>query len=291
MKTRKIKNKFARNQLSTSAFFVCLIILGMAAMSSRHSPIGSEQKHPTSSVTKKLQDTMVPALASGTLPAENSAVRSSPQVPHARHEPQSMFDLAVLRKLEDPTAPLSAVCDKISKLDPRDLGQLNKKPHAERLDDSVLGRTLDPAFESVQPALRYALTQPSLKGVVANYDPRISLSDAYKALTGHREELEYILDQSYLLFMLSRSVEANPALASNPQVTGYCNIIESSLNEMKPVNFEKEKRAFSEWLAAVKVDPNSIGYDPGYKSDLDIELEETTFSYKVGWLKEVGAPL
>jgi hypothetical protein len=229
----------------------------------------------------------------------------SPLAPMADSEPlpqflptptaSFVFKKEIIAKLES-SSKLSSVCESISKMDRKQNEPIPMEKLSERFEDSVFDRSADPTFESLKPILKYVLRKPALRGLVFQKDdsnPSQSTSDQiyekYKALADNRSQLESIMDQSYLLLMLGRSVDVKPELASDPDVENYCYAIEAKLNNLSKVDFGAQKQAFGEFLKIAGIDPGLIGFDPGYKTDLHIEMDGTSYSYNLGWIRLLWA--
>lgn len=44
-----------------------------------------------------------------------------------------------------------------------------------------------------------------------------------------------------------------------------------------------QKKNFKDFLKATQIRPEDIGYDPEYKTNLDVEREGDAYSFNVGW--------
>lgn len=248
-----------------------------------HSPPAQPQVNPQSTPSVLLQPPIpTEEFKTADIPGPNTEV----------------FNEDMFKKLEDKNAPLSAVCKSLGKIDRKQNAAVKAEEFSDRFKDSVLGRSSDPAFASVQPIVRYVLKDPALKRILGREseektgldgDASVRALLMYRALLSNRQQLEHVLNQSYLLLMLGRTVERNPELAKSPQVKKYCNAIETELNDLKPVDFSEEKRGFLEFLHASNIEPASIGFDPEYKTDIDIELDGDSYSYQTGWLTKLIA--
>jgi hypothetical protein len=203
---------------------------------------------------------------------------------HAESGTGEMFSKDVIQKLESEST-LSSVCGSLDKIDRKQNAPLGLGEWHKRFEDSVFGRSMDPTFESVKPVLRFVFKKPMLKGMTEHF-PDISSGLNPVALMANRKQMELILDQSYLLMMIGRTVDLNPKLASDPQVVAYCNAIESKLNSLTEVDFDKQKEAFSDFLETVGIEQNAIGFSPEYKTALEVEMRDGSFSFNIGWLEQ-----
>jgi hypothetical protein len=200
-----------------------------------------------------------------------------------------------LQRLES-SSTLSSVCSSISRIDRKQNEPIPREQLAKRFEDSVFDRSADPTFESVKPIVKFVLQRPSLRHLLGlTNDINQSTGgvqtayDEYRALADNQTNLKAILDQSYLLLMLGRSVEIKPELASDLNVMKYCEALEGNINSLGAVDFKAQKKSFDEFLKAANIKPDSIGYEPEYETDLRLEYERNTYSYNVGWLRNLWA--
>jgi hypothetical protein len=289
MKEIKSSSKHSSRNMSYSISFVVMILLAAWLYPKFQSkPINSER-------------TTSPQMINN---VENSADRSSqtaaPHQPHmvpAQPEPVSPQSSEhatrnqIFSKLESETT-LSDVCNSIEKIDRKQNEPLRRDEVFARLEDSVFKRSSDPLIESVKPILKFALRNPALRGFLGIRDdsnPTVALDQSifekYKALEQNQKQIEAILDQSYLLLMLGRSVELKPELVSDPEVMNYCRSIEANLNSLNTGNFKEQKKKFNEYLTAIELKPDDIGFYPEYQTDLKIEHDDKSFAYNIGWVK------
>jgi hypothetical protein len=289
-----MKKSMNKDEMSWASFLVCLIALTFW-IAYKCLPSSHKVNITSSSVDSKPAAKTALSANSNTSPKieEFSPIATGFQQPAISDETISahtaLFGEDVLRNLEDPTAPLSSACGKLSKVNRQINPAMQSGSAPERLGNSIMGRSTDLTYETVQPVLRYVFRQPNLHGVIGRFGSEtVGIQDALAAINQNRKEMERILDQSYLLYMLSRTVEQNPDLASDPHVLTYCNAIEDQLNHFSKSNFADEKMAFAEFLNAVKVNPEKIEFDMNYRTDLSPEVEANSYTYDVGWLKKVN---
>jgi hypothetical protein len=297
MKQKTKAKKMSENKISYQAFFACLATLSIwigSLLMPQTSPDHASVKDRSS-----VKDAR-PSQGTGTSADRPSNLNSEVQKPAVEEagsskeeSKQGFFSDAILKELENASAPLSSVCGTLPKIDREQNKIFSQEELTKRFEDSVFGRSADPTFESVKPILRYMLSQPSLKAILGR-DESLERSPAtmraytkYQGLLMNRERLESILDQTYLLYMLGKSVAMNPELANDREVMNYCNAIESELNQNGKSDFLAEKKAFAEFLKTAKIDPDMIGFDPKYKSDIDLQLAGDALGGNIGWLNGV----
>lgn len=86
----------------------------------------------------------------------------------------------------------------------------------------------------------FVLQKPALRGLVGVADDSntsLGAIEKFKALVTNRQQMENILDQSYLLLMIGRTVELDPKLAADPMSQSICNAIESKINSLDEAKF------------------------------------------------------
>ena len=211
-----------------------------------------------------------------------------------------------LAPLIDTRKPLSAACRTLTSMDRKQTEKLNPKEFGRRFQDSLLDKSSDPLMESLKPVLKLTLTQPSMQELIAKVEAaqpeeRTSLMSkmdfyssaysAYQEMIQNKPNMEHVLVQSYLTMMLGRVIEVRPDLAQNRHVLDYCEQIEKILNEGEATDFQEAKRAFMDFLSEVNVDPNSIGFDPHYKTRVQIKFDKSGLHFRGGWIDEVFAQL
>jgi hypothetical protein len=282
-------------ELGYFTFFVCLAPVSIWIASniiSSTQPQSTEVKahNEVLTTTEEQMPVDIPAI----LPPELENIVS--ELPPAAQMPaRSQFRPEIIRRLES-SSILSSVCSSIAKMDRKQNEPITREQLAKRFEDSVFDRSSDPTFESVKPILKFVLRKPSLRHVLGlKNDINQSTGgvqaayDEYKALADNQEQLKAILDQSYLLLMLGRSAELKPELASDTDVMRYCQAVEGNLNSLGAVDFTVQKKIFGEFLKAADIEPESIGYEPEYETDLRLEYERNTYSYNVGWIRKLWA--
>jgi hypothetical protein len=304
MKTLK-SQKLKPSKMGNLTFLICLLGLGWwirsswtatpqaKAASITISPVNLEPSK-YSQMPLKTERALPEALPAPPYIPNLEEIRAA-EYPENPPQQADYFNDEILARLEDTNKPLSSVCASLSNIDRKQNGKFSRKEILKRFEDSVLGVSRDPAIESIQPVLRFVLKRPELMGLL-KLDPSTKGVDAasrtlrkYRALMMNQRQLEQVMDQSYLLLMLGRSIEKKPRLASATYVMQYCQTIEDDLNNLKATNFEADKKTFMEFLAASKIDPASIGFDPQYKTDLELEQDGNSYSFNVGWMKQYVA--
>ncbi len=222
-------------------------------------------------------------------------------------------DLAARQKLEanekllveflDPSRPLSRACDSLRSIKFPQTGTLSSKEFGERLVTTLKDERVDPRLESLVPVLKYTLSRPKFREIIdrvrtakaqtmieefkSKKDFYFLIADAYTEMKANREEMQSILDQSYLTMMLGRAVEAKPELASDTRVLDDCASIETAMNRFNRVDFASEKKAFSDLLSENGIDPKKIGFDPEYRTNLKIVMDASGLHFTGGWIDAI----
>jgi hypothetical protein len=285
-----------KTQLSLLSFALCgLVLIAWVAfsVSTKTRPVEPARQAPAGAPEQTSSAQVSPGQSPSSAETELETAASSPE--SAPPVMKLLSDSAV-QQLESQST-LSSVCGSLSKINRKQNEPIEPDELSERFEDSVFGRSFDPVLESVKPIVKFALKKRALRGFLGQPDdmndtvaPDQRAFNRYQALAASREEIEQILDQSYLLMMMGRSVELNPGLASDPHLISYCDSIESELNHLTATNFTEQKKLFREFLRSAQIQPDSIGFDPEYKTDLKLELlDGAGTSFNVGWLRELYA--
>lgn len=225
----------------------------------------------------------------------SSSKNDNPNFPAVDDRNESILDDDIFDHLEDETMPLSSVCSSLSGIDRSQTKTINSEDLSRRLRESILGRSKDPTALSLQPILRFYLSQPLIKEMNGRGTTDIFAIEAksktlakFQVIKAHQAQMEHIMDQSYLLLMMGRVAQQNPHLASDPNVLVYCDQIEATINNLNIIDFNREKEEFSHFLAETKIDPKSIGFDPSYKTNLAVEWDSRgVLSHSLGWVGDL----
>jgi hypothetical protein len=130
-------------------------------------------------------------------------------------------------------------------------------------------------------------SEEELNSMVAKAGFYKKIYDAYTEMQNNSKSLENLMDKTYLMLMLSKAIESHPELRKDAAVANYCNDLESYINQSQDLDFQKSKEQFSEFLASNSIQASDIGYDPNYKSHVDISLTKNGLNFKGGWLDQL----
>jgi hypothetical protein len=203
----------------------------------------------------------------------------------------------------DKSRPLSESCASLRSIKFPQQKKLDAAEFGKRFKKSLEDDRNDPQFESLKPILKFTLTQPVMLDVIdqvrtakpqsmieefkTKKDFYYLLARAYEEMKANKVAMQTVLDQSYLTMMLGRAVEAKPSLATDTAVSDVCDEIESGLNQNRTIDYVAEKKAFEKVLSDNSIDPKSIGYDPNYKTDLQIAFNEHGLHFAGGWIDQI----
>jgi hypothetical protein len=212
---------------------------------------------------------------------------------------QALNSRAGLDDLISPNKPLSNFC---SSLKNAKAGKMTNQEVNRAFQLSLDEATADPRAQALKPVFRYILRLPAFQDLIATVDAASSKQEvesmmekaafyskvvaAAAAMRMHKEDFEAISDRSYLFYKLNEVVAQKPELMSDERLKKFCDDTESAFNNNVPVQFDQEKKNFERLLAELDVEPGSIGYNPDYKTNFDIQMGEKSLTLKGGWLEE-----
>ena len=160
----------------------------------------------------------------------------------------------------------------------------------------------DPRIQAVKPMLRYVMRLPQVTDMINDAQAAVGRNDegflqkaefykkafsAFSEMKDHKSDIESVMDRSYLLLNLNNLMAERPELQQDPRIQSYCGNIELSFNQSRPVDFENEKKDFLNFLKELKVEPDEIGFDPDYKSKIDLKFSGQSLTFEGGWLSEI----
>lgn len=205
----------------------------------------------------------------------------------------------VFRDLTAPDTPLSNFCGSLKNAK---TGELSSDGFENALLDSVDPETQDPRIQAAKPLLRYVLRLPNMtqfmadigqgaqkqdQGMVDKAQFYASAFSAFTEMKQHQTDLESVLDRGYIFIGLNNLVAKKPELLGDPKVQSFCNNTETLFNQASPVDFDREKKDFLNLLKDSGVSPKDIGFDPQYKSKLDLRLTGSALTFDGGWLEDL----
>ncbi len=215
-------------------------------------------------------------------------------------------DVEALNNLMDPRQPKSQVCDQLvhANLMPDDF-KYSKKTFGENFKSLLLDdqQGKDPALLELLAPIRHFLQQPKMQQVVnqiveaaksGQASSLVEKAGFYASLYGVYQEMleqkpaaERLMDRGYHLMMLARAVKKNPSLVSDSGMRDYCERTEQALNAGDEMNWPAEQAEFQDLLAALHVNPQDIGYDPKYKSKIQVDQSSKGLHFHGGWMDDL----
>ncbi len=211
----------------------------------------------------------------------------------------SQIKEAMIADMISPQKPLSDFC---SSLKNAKSGPFEQEEFGEAFDHSLDEDTRDPRIQAVKPMLRYVMRLPKVTDLITEAQAAVGRNDegflkkaefyqkafsAFTEMTAHKSDIESVMDRSYLLLGLNNLMAAKPDLLKDSRVQNYCGGIELSFNQARPVDFDNEKKEFLNFLSDLKVEPKEIGFNPNYKSKIDLKFTAQTLTFEGGWLSDI----
>ncbi len=234
------------------------------------------------------------------------------QIDHAQ-------ELEKLKEFLDDKTPAISFCGKlnfartgpIEGLNPSNLKNEKSGTSRGEIDPDDLSRSDDLRLEAIKPFFKTVLKQPQMLKLITMvisdeefrngsnvdqaglFDKALFYKQAYSAFSEMKQNLpnyESIVDRSYLMYKLNDLIAFKPDLQNDPRITKFCEESEQQFNIQAPVEFDKEKQVFERLVQELGVDPQAIGYDPHYKTKLDLDFSGNNLQISGGWLNELMPP-
>ncbi len=206
---------------------------------------------------------------------------------------------AMIADMLSPLKPLSDFC---SSLKNAKSGPFEHQEFGEAFNQSLDEKTRDPRIQAVKPMLRYVMRLPKVTDMITEAQAAVGRHDegflkkaefyqkafsAFTEMKEHKSDIESVMDRSYLLLGINNLMAEKPELLQDPRVQSYCGGVELSFNQSRPVDFENEKKDFLNFLNEMKVEPDEIGFDKDYKSNIDLKLTGQSLTFEGGWLSDI----
>jgi len=214
-------------------------------------------------------------------------------------EADSTIKEAMVADLLSPQTPLSDFCSSLKNA--KD-GTFERAEFGEAFNRSLDEETRDPRIQAVKPMLRYVMRLPKMTDMIQEAQAAIERNDegflkkaefyskavlAFGEMKEHKTDIESVMDRSYLFLGLNNLLAKNPDLLNDSRLQNYCGGIELSFNQGRPVDYENEKKDFLKFLDDVGSNPKDIGFDPGYKSNVDFNFSGKALTFEGGWLSDL----
>jgi hypothetical protein len=245
--------------------------------------------------------------ASSVTPGSVAAAQETPaETKEGNLNVENTQDLEALNNLMDPRQPKSQICSHLihANLIPDDF-QYTKETFGENFKAVLLDeqQAKDPALIELLAPIRHFLQQPKMRQLVEQIvmaaqsgqaSSLVEKAGFYASLYGVYQEMleqkpaaERLMDRGYHLMMLARAVKKNPSLVSDSGLRDYCERTEQALNSGDEMNWSAEQTEFQNLLAALHVDPQDIGYNPKYKSKIQVEQSAKGMHFHGGWMDDL----
>ena len=238
------------------------------------------------------------------LPFESRPSTTAKAGPSSVDDAKELSRKALYEDFLNDRQPLASVCGFLDRASEskflRADQNANSKEFAKKLTDPVK----DPLIEAAAPTFRFIMRRPAMRTLIemveraeANHDKGFLskagfLAQAFRVgndLRASKNELDAILMKSYNLYILSKAVGKNPALARDPATLGFCEQIEKNLNNDLEFNADLQAQELENFLDYAKVSPEEIGYDPKYRSNARFNLSNQSIRLENIWIEKLFA--
>lgn len=265
------------------------IILALPSPAETGKQLGFGKKTPT-----VLTDTQ--GAQKNISPRDSTAEAPSPS---ATESDVASASEVVSEYLLDPSTPLLNFCNYLGNAKNRLTDTYNGRELGEAFAKNATSDDKDPVVESILPFIRYAVRLSEVEKLVQQVFIAAEQNDhsfmkkaeflsqlvRVKAqLSQETPQLEQMMDQSYLFFMLSRAARLRPELAQDQAVVRYCEDMQSAFNKNPNLDLAARRESFNEFLEENKIAPKDIGYDPNYRTDLTSEVGIDGIKIGGGWV-------
>lgn len=253
--------------------------------------LGLSKKSPalTSTKDEPLQETQ------RNLPSEIQEVPVPSAEESQNNEPSTLLSEYLL----DPQTPLLNFCPYLENAKKRESETYNGHELGEAFAKNATSEDKDPVIESLLPFIRYTvrlsevekLIQQAMTAAEQNDESFMKKAEFLSQLvrvkaqlSQETPQLEKMMDQSYLFFMLSKVARLHPDLARDPSVLRYCEDMQTAFNDQPQLDLSSRRESFSEFLAENNISPQEIGYDPNYRTDLASDVGPDGIKIGGGWI-------
>lgn len=213
---------------------------------------------------------------------------------------KTAFQEKALEDLTSSAVPLSNFCGSLKNAK---TGRLTEDEFGDAFEKSVSADTQDPRIQAAKPAIRYMLRLPTVSNLISEIEAAGGEPEqqdfvakakfyalaysAYGEMKQHQGEIESALDRGYLYMGLNNLVAQKPELANDPKIQSFCSSAETAFNQSSALDFEREKKDFLTLLAGSGVQAKDIGFDPNYKTTIELKLENNSLTMNGGWLEDL----
>lgn len=213
--------------------------------------------------------------------------------------PDGTIKEALVSDLLSPQKPLSDFCSSLKNAKDE---VFERNEFGDAFNRSLDEETRDPRIQAVKPMLRYVLRLPKMTDMIQEAQAAVERNDegflkkaefyskalmAFGEMKKHKSDIESVMDRSYLLLGLNKLLANKPELIDDPRLRNYCEGVELSFNQLRPVDYEREKQDFLKFLEDVGADADEIGFDPKYKSNVNFNFSGQSLTFEGGWLSDL----
>ncbi|MBC7742087.1 MAG: hypothetical protein H7061_07815 [Bdellovibrionaceae bacterium] len=237
--------------------------------------------------------------------ADPSAAVPAGDLPHAAPpattEEQKAAKQAMLTDILSNDKPLSDFCRSLKN------ANANSFTSNDQIDAALLESSLnedkDPRIQALKPTFRYIMRLPKMNELLRQAEIASETGDeslfekadfyakafaAFSEIKDHKGDLEALMDRSYFYVKLNKLVAERPELFNDARVQNYCGNVELAFNQSQNVSLDRERTEFLGLLRDLNVSPDSVGYDPNYKTQIEFEMSARNISLNGNsWLNEI----
>ncbi|KYG63809.1 hypothetical protein AZI86_13385 [Bdellovibrio bacteriovorus] len=243
--------------------------------------------------------------SSQTSDAEGLPEKSADQSKLNKDEVLRQQSLKVIQEdFMDERKPLADACRTMGKASESGFLKDPKNASARYFFSTLAEENKDPLSEAAAPAMRMIFRAPGMNGLMdmilkadEAQDPGVLKKaefyyEIYRAgsyLKTHLAELNTTLQQSYNLYHVMKAVALKPELANSPQVMTFCEDLQKNLNTQSDFNVEEGAKEMQNFLEQNGIKPAEVGFDPKYRSKVDLTVSNTQLGVNDAWIAQIFA--
>lgn len=172
----------------------------------------------------------------------------------------------------------------------------------QELQEALVSGKNDPVAESIVPVFRFLFRSSEIPTIVRQIETAeadmglmdktelyIRIYQSLSFLSDHEKDLNLLLQKSYDLNTLMRTVALNPPLAHDATVVNMCQHIEQSILSQGPFDIDKQATEITHLLQQNNISPQGVGFDPTYRAHILTDFSGTSFSLDEPWLSKIFA--
>lgn len=243
--------------------------------------------------------------SSQNITADSLPEKSADPVTLKKDETLRQQSLKVIQEdFMDERKPLADACRSMAQASQSGFLKDPKNASARYFFQSLSEESKDPLSESAAPAMRMIFRAPGMQAMMdmilesdETQDPGVLKKaefyyEIYRAgshLKNHLAELNATLQQSYNLHHLMKAVALKPELAASPQVMTFCEDLQKNLNSQGEFSADEGAKEMLNFLEQSGVKPEDIGFDPKYRSKVDLTVSNTQLGVNDAWIAQIFA--